>query len=152
MAADASNKLCGLCTSILDTIREVHWHTGLIHHQSLRTLNQSANDACGICTVLLEHLQSSAFQQVSDMWDKLFPIKCESDTSSATWQSSFELTLTSDGMENLCLKFTFEAIEEFVGWYPLLRFSYNFQAYGCEKATKTGTPPHHQRILLRVGN
>ncbi|KAF2806681.1 HET-domain-containing protein [Mytilinidion resinicola] len=115
MVSDTSNRLCGPCNCILENIREVNWHTNLVHHHSLRTLEESANAACGVCTVLLEHLQSSSFQQVSDMWDKLFPIKCESDTSSASWQSSFELTLTSDGVKNLGLKFTFEVIEESVG-------------------------------------
>ena len=121
MIPDTSNRLCGPCNRILDTIREVDWHTDLIHHHSLRTLSESAKEACGICTVLLEHLQSSAFQQVPDLWDKLFPIKCESDTSSASWQSSFELTLKSDGVENLSLNFTLEAIEKSVGRYTLLR-------------------------------
>jgi hypothetical protein len=120
MLYDTSNKLCGACNCILDTIREVNWHTNLIHHHSFRTLSESAQHACGICTVLLEHLQGSEFQQVSDMWDKLFPIKCESDTSSASWQSSFDLTLTSDGVKNLCLKFTLQAVEEFIGRSALL--------------------------------
>jgi hypothetical protein len=41
----------------------------------------------------------------------LFPLKCESDTSSASWQSSFELTLTSDGVESFELRFIFEVIK-----------------------------------------
>jgi hypothetical protein len=120
MISDTSNRLWGPCNRILNIIREVEWHANHVHHHSLRTLNESAEEACGICAVLLEHLQSSAFQQVPDLWDKLFPIKCGSDTSSASWQSSFELTLTSDGVENLRLTFTLEGIEESVGKYDLL--------------------------------
>lgn len=32
---------------------------------------------CGIRTVLLEHLKSSVFHEVLDLWEKLFLIKCE---------------------------------------------------------------------------
>ncbi|KAF1998879.1 HET-domain-containing protein [Amniculicola lignicola CBS 123094] len=112
MVSHASNKLCDPCNSILDKIRHVDWHTDLIHHHSLSTLEESAETGCGVCVVLLEHLQGSAFRKVPDLWDKLFPIKCESDTSSASWQTSFELKLTSGGVEDLSLTFTFELINE----------------------------------------
>jgi hypothetical protein len=51
---------------------------------------------------------------VSSFEGELFPIKCETDTSSASWQSSFELTLTSDDLESFKLRFFFEAKEEAV--------------------------------------
>ena len=111
-----SNKLCGTCNGILETIREVDWHTNLVHHRSLATLSDSAQAACGICAVLLGHLQSNTFENVPDLWDEVFPIKCESDTSSAGWQDSFELILTSDSVESLNLKFALDAIETPPGW------------------------------------
>jgi hypothetical protein len=117
MLSTATNRLCGPCQRIIETVRVVDWYRNLIHHESLETLRDSAQETCGICTVLLQHLQSSDLQQVHDLWNRLFPIKCESDTSSASWQNSFKLVLTSDGVRELDLEFTFEGIKESIGWY-----------------------------------
>jgi len=116
MSGETYNELCGQCRHIIDTIRVVGLHGGVIHHSSLDTLEASAEEACGICTVLLGHLQSSPFQQIPGLWDRLFPIRCESDTSSAIWQTSFELILTSKCW-NLNLKFILEAIDDDFGKY-----------------------------------
>ena len=113
MASETSNTLCDTCRRIIDTIRDVEWHQNLDHQLSRGSLNESAQEGCGICAVLKEHLESNAFQQVPDLWDNIFPLKCESDTSSASWQTSFELILTSDGVKSFNLKFTLEVIEEF---------------------------------------
>jgi hypothetical protein len=115
MSTDGFNTLCGPCNRILDTISEAAWYTNLIHHQSLATLYESSRHGCGICTVTLEYLHSSEFEQVPDLWDNLFPLKCESDTSSASWQESFDLTIISDDVETLHLKFTFDSIWEVTG-------------------------------------
>lgn len=120
MALSTHNDLCGPCKNVLDTIRRVGLHTDIVHHLSLEMLRHSAQNACGICSFLLEHLQSSDLQKESDLQDELekfFPIRCVSDTSAATWQDSFELTLTSypGGPTNLNLTFTLEAIEELSG-------------------------------------
>jgi hypothetical protein len=106
------NELCDPCNRILSQIRNVDWHTNLAHHASIETLRKSAKEACGVCYALLEHLETSAFAQEDDFWDRLFPILCECDTSSAKWQSSIELKLTSDGVENLNVIFTFEGIDD----------------------------------------
>lgn len=110
-----SNKPCAQCEDIFKAICIADWQFDLVHHRSLVTLHESAQKACGICTVLLEHLQSRIFQEVPDLWDNVFPIICESDTSLTEWQSSFDLTLTSAGVENLSLKFTLESIAELEG-------------------------------------
>ncbi|CZR61292.1 uncharacterized protein PAC_11188 [Phialocephala subalpina] len=115
MTSKSYNSLCGPCRDIINTIREVDWYTDLAHHRSIETLKTSAKEACGVCTVILEYVLSSAFQHETELTDKLFPIKCESDTSSASWQSSFELRFTSSLVENLDLKFTFESMEETLG-------------------------------------
>lgn len=115
MSTHVFNTLCGPCNRILDTISEAAWYTNLIYHQSLATLYESSRHGCGICTVTLEHLYSSKFEQAPDLWGKLFPLKCESDTSSASWQRSFDLTIIFDGVENLHLKFTFDSVGEVTG-------------------------------------
>jgi hypothetical protein len=111
MTSATSKSLCGICQGIMDTIQEVRWHTNLVHHQSRKSLERSARNYCGICTELLQYLCSSIPNQASSTWDALFPIKCQSDTSSASWQSSFTLTLTSDGLETIELQFIFEVIQ-----------------------------------------
>ena len=111
MASATSKGICGICQGIIDTIHEVRWHTYLVHHQSRKSLERSARNHCGICTELLQYLCSGNHGQAPNAWDALFPIKCESDTSSASWQSSFELTLTSDGLRSFELRFVLEVIK-----------------------------------------
>jgi hypothetical protein len=115
--SNSYNQLCGMCNSVLEVISRVHWYTQLLHHDSLQALIESAKDACGICSVLLEHLKSTAVQHETDLGAQLFPILCESDTSSASWQSSFDLVLTSPGVGSLTLKFTFQVVEESTGLF-----------------------------------
>lgn len=119
----ACNELCGVCQIIVDTIRFEDEYQNLIHQRSFDGLSHSAKSACGICTVLLEHVQreysyGDALDPEAELWTKLFPIRCASDTSCAAWQDSIELTLTSDGVDNLALTFTLEAILDTGGWFP----------------------------------
>lgn len=86
------------------------------------------------------------------LWDKLFPIKCDSDTSSASWQSSFELTFTSDGVESLSLKFTLEVIEESAGRYNLLPRFHGIMGLTFANRKPKRVYPSLQQILLRAGN
>jgi hypothetical protein len=113
MTSATSNSLCGICQGIIDTIRKPQWHTNLVHHESRESLEESARSYCGICTELLQHLLSTGtLPPTPGSNEMLFPLKCESDTSSASWQSSFELTLTSGGVESFELQFIFEVIKE----------------------------------------
>lgn len=118
-ASSASNELCDVCKTIIHTIRVEGEHKNLIHQSSLSSLSHSAGTACGVCTVLLEHiryeyyecLRGDAQERGVDLPKNLFPILCFSDTSCVAWQSSFELTLTSQGVEELSLTFTLEALQ-----------------------------------------
>jgi hypothetical protein len=121
MTSATSNSLCGIYQGIIDTIRKPQWHTTLIHHESRESLEESARSYCGICTELLQHLLSTGtLPPTPGSNEMLFPLKCESDTSSASWQSSFELTLTSDDVESFELRFIFEIIKEPEGEFDLL--------------------------------
>ncbi|USP81985.1 hypothetical protein yc1106_09259 [Curvularia clavata] len=51
----------------------------------------------------------------SDTLDPLFPLECECDTSSASWQSSFELILKSQTTASFSLQFIFEVVENSTG-------------------------------------
>ncbi|KAF2824701.1 HET-domain-containing protein [Ophiobolus disseminans] len=79
--------------------------------------------ACGICTELLNHLQGLQDRESPDIWGKVFPLKCESDTSAACWQSSFELMLSSDGVESFNLSMTFEVIDDSPGQHVTINTS-----------------------------
>ncbi|KAI8939172.1 hypothetical protein NX059_005005 [Plenodomus lindquistii] len=112
-----SNELCGVCATIMDTIRMEGNYRNLTHHQSFSSLSRSANTACGICTALLEHVELQYLQGISqgeeaDIHRRMFPILCSSDTSCVAWQSSFEVALTSGGLDDLKLVFTLEAAQE----------------------------------------
>ncbi|KAF2687503.1 HET-domain-containing protein [Lentithecium fluviatile CBS 122367] len=115
MTSGAANGFCGTCTHILDTISDLTVQSNLVHHRSIKALEESAEEACGICTVLLDHLQSSAFQQVPDLWDRLFPIICSYYMESASREGSFELHLSSQGVNKLRLEFVFDLIKASVG-------------------------------------
>jgi hypothetical protein len=119
MTSDSSltNQLCGTCNKILEQLRHEQLWTQLVHHNTLETLTESARSACGICSLLLEHLASITYQHDTRLWAEMFPILLDSDTSSASWQSSFDLVLTSQSVESLALKFTFRVVEESTGWF-----------------------------------
>lgn len=107
LASVTFNELCATCQGIVDIISHPGWHKDLVHHESLASLENSSEQFCGICSETLGYIQ----RELADYSGTLFPIKCESDTSSASWQSSFEWMLTSDGVNNFSLGFTFEVIE-----------------------------------------
>lgn len=117
MSNETSNQLCSTCMHIIDTVRQADWHRDLMHHDSFASFKNSANQACGICTTFLHFLQDYNSHLDDEMWHHLFPIKCDCDTSAATWQSSFELNLKSDLVEWLNLTYTLELIDESEGDY-----------------------------------
>lgn len=107
--SNAFNHVCTTCRRILDIVRDVGCHEGLVHHEKLESLAESAKSACGICMTLLDELNTRKTQQVYDLSvDRLFPIECECDTSGASWQSAFDITFGLGPFGSL--KFTFEAI------------------------------------------
>ena len=107
-ASVTSNELCATCQGIIDIISHPGWHKDLVHHESLASLESSSEQYCGICTETLQYIR----RRCNDSFEALFPMKCESDTSSASWQSSFELTLTSSGRVDFILPFTFEIMKQ----------------------------------------
>jgi len=107
VASVTFNELCATCQGIVDIISHPGWHKDLVHHDSFASLENSSEQFCGICSETLGYIQRE-FAESSEI---LFPIKCESDTSSASWQSAFEWKLTSDGVNDFSLGFTFEVIE-----------------------------------------
>jgi len=108
VASVTFNELCVTCQGIVDIISRPGWHKDLVHHESLASLENSSEQFCGICSETLGYIQ----KEFAGYSETLFPIKCESDTSSASWQSSFEWMLTSDGVNDFSLGFTFEIIEK----------------------------------------
>lgn len=127
----AFNELCNVCKEIMHAIRVEGQHGNLIHQHSLLSLSQSVDLACGICTVLLEHvkweyLQGYALERETELLEEFFPILCSSDTSCVAWQSSFELTLTSEAVEDLNLTFTLDAVQDSSG--PASPFLYRLHS------------------------
>jgi hypothetical protein len=108
VASVTFNELCATCQGIVDIISHPGWYKDLVHHESLESLEKSSEQFCGICVEALDYIQG----QYADSLETIFPIKCESDTSSASWQSSFELTLISDRVERFRLGFTFEISDQ----------------------------------------
>jgi hypothetical protein len=116
VASVTFNELCATCLGIVDIISHPGWHKDLVHHESLESLEKSSEQFCGICVEALEYIRG----QYADSLETMFPIKCESDTSSASWQSSFELTLKSSGRVDFSLRFIFETIEQPQSKYVLV--------------------------------
>lgn len=124
MPNSSYNDLCDVCQGVFATIREVGWHRCTPHHGSLHSLKTSASKHCGICAALLDHLEQSEQKDDPGFWGGMFPLSCESDTSAASWQRSFEVTFKSarpqpvrvgslsEGMPVLNLEFTFVTIAD----------------------------------------
>ena len=108
VASVTFNELCVTCQGIVDIISRPGWHKDLVHHESLLSLERSSEQFCGICAETLDYIQ----RRYTDSFEALFPMSCETETSSASWQSSFELMLTSSGRAEFNLRFTFEMIEQ----------------------------------------
>ena len=112
------NHLCGTCRHIFNKVQDLGCHEGLVYHETLESLISSAKSACGICTTLLDEVNARTAEHThlpSSDW--LFPIKCECDTSGASWQTSFDMTFSLASFGRL--KFTFEAIQNHSGRFPL---------------------------------
>lgn len=137
--SSATNTACDVCRRIVDEVSTPNWHTDLIHHESRRGLEKSAASSCGICTLLLEQIRSIADQLSPETWEEVFPIKCESDTSAATWQKSFELRLSCQRVglsEAVSVGFVLELVEEKTGrQIPGLWQLCSNQAHVCAQAT-----------------
>lgn len=107
-------ELCATCKAIIGTISVTLWHKNLFHHQSLASLERSVEADCCICAEVLNQLRDRDSDS-SDPLVALFPIECECDTSSASWQSSFELILASRTVASFSVRFIFEVIEKPTG-------------------------------------
>ncbi|EMD87842.1 hypothetical protein COCC4DRAFT_142716 [Bipolaris maydis ATCC 48331] len=116
MVSTAPKELCTTCKGILDIIRVAGWYKNLAYHQSLSSLRSSAETACCICALVFSRVYNRDSDS-SDPPETLFPIDCESDTSSASWQHSFELILQSQTATSFRLRFYFETIEDLQGGY-----------------------------------
>ena len=112
VTSGACNELCATCQSIVDKIRYPQWHKDLLHHESLASLEESSREFCGLCTELLRYLKSNIVEEKTGSWETLFPVRCESDTSAASWQSEFELIFTSDNVESFRRGFIFEVVDD----------------------------------------
>ena len=111
VTSGACNDLCATCQSLVDKIRHPQWHKTLLHHESIDSLEESSRESCGLCIELLRYLRSNIMRNETSSWETLFPVRCESDTSAASWQSEFDLTFTADGLENFSLGFVFELVD-----------------------------------------
>ncbi|EUC28229.1 hypothetical protein COCCADRAFT_41206 [Bipolaris zeicola 26-R-13] len=120
MVSTTSRELCSICKGILDIIRVTGWYKNLAYHGSLSSLRSSAKTACCICVLVLSRLYNRDSDS-SDPPEALFPIDCDSDTSSASWQHSFYLTLRSQTAASFKLRFYFETIENPSGGYAHYR-------------------------------
>jgi hypothetical protein len=112
--SSAINSLCGVCRRVVDEVSTPGWHTDLVHQENRADLEKSASSACGICTLLLDELRSIEHQLSSVSLNEAFPVTCESDTSAASWQKSFEIRLSCrriEPFEALSLSFVLEVVE-----------------------------------------
>ena len=73
-----------------------------------------------------------------------------SDTSAAMWQSSFEMALMSDGMEDLSLGFVFESLQDAPGQFISSILSDDDQALTFAKDAATEYLPSTSTTLSSV--
>jgi hypothetical protein len=143
--ASVFNELCDVCKNTMQILRMEGNHVNLSHHTSISSLSNSADTACGICTVLLDHVESEYLRGRSphekvEMFKRLFPILCSSDTSCVAWQDSFELTLTSGGLDDLNIVYTLEVSQEDSGQSSYVSISSQLRLTPCADDDSHYTP------------
>ena len=113
MASTTTNELCKECQILVSKISCEPGLALIDHHLTLESLEESSKKACGICIELIRSLKDG-FASGPDPLTTFFPIRCVADTSSASWQSSFEMTFTSNLRDRVdfSLRFVFEVVED----------------------------------------
>ncbi|KAF2035832.1 HET-domain-containing protein [Setomelanomma holmii] len=115
MIPGPTNRLCDVCSRVVKILSTPGWHRDLLHHESRASLERSASSNCGICTLLLEQVSSVADKLSIDTWEELaFPVRCDCDTSAASFQRLFELRLSCpwEGThDRISLTFVLEQVE-----------------------------------------
>jgi hypothetical protein len=148
MASVTNNELCKKCQLLVFDISSKPGLRSLRHHPTLELLEESSKNACGICIELLRSLRD-AF--TVNTLASLFPIICEFDTSSASWQSSFDVVFKLSKSIDFSLRFIFEIVEN-------TESELNHKATFFEitnifvKTRQSDMHPHRLQTLLKAGS
>lgn len=151
MASVTSNELCKECQILVSDISCEPGPGSLQHHRTMESLNKSSKNACGICIELLRSLRDAFASETADALEIFFPINCIFDTSSASWQSSFEMTFNLHGHPDFSLRFVLEVVEESECEYMLKIEFVSIVAHVQAKVNKSNMRPLHRQTLLKAG-
>lgn len=148
MASVTNNELCKECWILVFYISSKPGLGSLRHHPTLESLEESSTDACGICVELLRFLKDTfAVNSLAS----LFPVICEFDTSSASWQSSFDVVFKLSKSIDFSLRFILEIVES-------TESELNHKAMFFEitdifaKTRQSDMHPHRLQTLLKAGS
>jgi hypothetical protein len=151
MASVTNNQLCKVCQLLVFRISSKPGCGSLQLHSTFELLEERSKSACGICVELLRSLRDGAVGDAVNPLASLFPVICEYDTSSASWQSSFDVVFKLSKSIDFSLRFIFEIVEN-------TESELNHKATFFEitnifvKTRQSDMHPHRLQTLLKAGS